>query len=97
MTFGPEFRTTFGKWIPSDGSKRIWRRKTREKAGVTYEDWFGNDQADEQAKKGAAKHNYTEEQMRAARDNVNLAKRVQDNMMNTCLNYINRRQSREDQ
>eukprot|EP00972_Heterocapsa_arctica_P081816 12058282-Heterocapsa_arctica.AAC.1 len=28
-------------------------------AGVTYEDWYGNDQADEQARAGAEKHGYT--------------------------------------
>eukprot|EP00972_Heterocapsa_arctica_P047623 7023970-Heterocapsa_arctica.AAC.1 len=35
---------------------------TQDKAvaqGVTYEDWYGNDQADQQAKAGAEKHGYT--------------------------------------
>eukprot|EP00972_Heterocapsa_arctica_P062241 9175983-Heterocapsa_arctica.AAC.1 len=35
------------------------------KAGVRYEDWFGNNEADIQAKSGAAKHGYTESQKNA--------------------------------
>jgi ribonuclease HI len=51
------------------------------KAGVCYEDWVGNDQADRQAKEGAAKHNYTEDQKRAVREKVALAKYVQEHMI----------------
>ena len=62
---------------------------------MIYEDWFGNDQADDQAKKGAAKHNYTEEQKRAVRDKVTLAKRAQEHMMKTYVKYINRPEVKE--
>eukprot|EP00972_Heterocapsa_arctica_P044928 6630675-Heterocapsa_arctica.AAC.1 len=44
----------------SDGSKHIFKTKTAQ--GVTYEDWYGNDHADEQAKAGAEKHGYTKAQ-----------------------------------
>eukprot|EP00972_Heterocapsa_arctica_P049120 7231304-Heterocapsa_arctica.AAC.1 len=35
------------------------------KAGVCYEDWYGNNEVDIQAKRGAAKHGYTESQNNA--------------------------------
>ena len=79
------------RWV-----KAHLEKEKAEKAGVIYADWFGNDQADEQAKKGAAKHNYTEEQKRAVRDKVTLAKRVQEHMMKTYIKYINRPEVKED-
>eukprot|EP00972_Heterocapsa_arctica_P089634 13218854-Heterocapsa_arctica.AAC.1 len=39
-------------------------------AGVPHEDWFGNDQADKQAKEGAEKHGYTEAQKQTSQDKV---------------------------
>ena len=79
------------RWV-----KAHLEKENLEKAGVVYEDWFGNDQADDQANKGAAKHNYTEEQKRAVRDKVTLTKRVQEHIMKTYIKYINRPEVKED-
>eukprot|EP00972_Heterocapsa_arctica_P068966 10191553-Heterocapsa_arctica.AAC.1 len=38
------------------------KKDNASKAGVCFEDWFGNNEADAQAKSGAAKHGYTENQ-----------------------------------
>jgi ribonuclease HI len=79
------------RWV-----KAHLEKEEAEKAGVTHADWYGNDQADEQAKKGAEKHNYTEEQKRAVREKVALAKRVQEHMIKTYIKYINRPEVKED-
>eukprot|EP00972_Heterocapsa_arctica_P069650 10291846-Heterocapsa_arctica.AAC.1 len=44
------------------------------KAGVCFADWFGNNDADIQAKSGAAKHGYTESQKSEIKNIVYLAK-----------------------
>eukprot|EP00972_Heterocapsa_arctica_P028001 4118656-Heterocapsa_arctica.AAC.1 len=36
------------------------KKENATKAGVCYEDWHGNNEADIQAKSGAANHGYTE-------------------------------------
>ncbi len=41
------------------------KKENATKAGVCYEDWYGNNEADIQAKTGAAKHGYTESQKNA--------------------------------
>eukprot|EP00972_Heterocapsa_arctica_P002663 393076-Heterocapsa_arctica.AAC.1 len=40
------------------------------KAGVCFEDWYGNNEADVQAKSGAAKHGYTESQNNAIKESL---------------------------
>eukprot|EP00972_Heterocapsa_arctica_P098705 14565347-Heterocapsa_arctica.AAC.1 len=52
------------------------------KAGVCHADWFGNNEADIQAKEGAAKHGYTERQKSEIPNRVILAKNVQAHMLN---------------
>eukprot|EP00972_Heterocapsa_arctica_P034806 5124294-Heterocapsa_arctica.AAC.1 len=49
---------TLGSLSALDGL-RPTSNKTNTAAGVSYEDWYGNDQADVQAKAGAEKHGYT--------------------------------------
>eukprot|EP00972_Heterocapsa_arctica_P012165 1783700-Heterocapsa_arctica.AAC.1 len=44
------------------------------KAGVSFEDWFGNNAADIQAKKGAGKHGYIATQKNDIQSKVTLAK-----------------------
>eukprot|EP00972_Heterocapsa_arctica_P058799 8667337-Heterocapsa_arctica.AAC.1 len=62
-------------------------RKATE-AGVSYEDWYGNDQADEQANAGAETHGYTHGQMFAIEQNVRLVGIIQHHMMKTYIKYI---------
>eukprot|EP00972_Heterocapsa_arctica_P047245 6970333-Heterocapsa_arctica.AAC.1 len=50
-------------------------------AGVSYEDWHGNNQADEQAKAGAEKHGYTKRQTFAIEQNASLVARIQHHMI----------------
>eukprot|EP00972_Heterocapsa_arctica_P090391 13334007-Heterocapsa_arctica.AAC.1 len=50
-------------------------------AGVSYEDWFGNNKADIQAKKGAEKHGDTNVQKNLVLEKVDLTKRVQHYMI----------------
>eukprot|EP00972_Heterocapsa_arctica_P110627 16288604-Heterocapsa_arctica.AAC.1 len=58
------------------------------KAGVCYEDWYGNNEADVQAKRGAAKHGYTESQKNAIKEKVALAKHVHEHMLRNYIRYI---------
>eukprot|EP00972_Heterocapsa_arctica_P086592 12765188-Heterocapsa_arctica.AAC.1 len=44
------------------------------KAGICFADWFGNSEADIQAKEGAVKHGYTEKQKSDIKNRVHLAK-----------------------
>jgi ribonuclease HI len=48
------------RWV-----KAHLKKENATKAGVCYEDWYGNNEADIQAKAGAAKHGYTENQKNA--------------------------------
>ncbi len=54
-------------------------------AGVCHADWFGNNEADLQAKKGAAKHGYTDSQKNAIMEKLNLARNVQEHMIKTYI------------
>ncbi len=45
------------RWV-----KAHLNKENATKAGVCYDDWYGNNEADMQAKNGAAKHGYTESQ-----------------------------------
>eukprot|EP00972_Heterocapsa_arctica_P038576 5685788-Heterocapsa_arctica.AAC.1 len=62
---------TSGNLSALDGTKLILKRKATA-AVVSYEDWYGNDQADEQAKVGAEKHGYTNGQKFAIEQKVRL-------------------------
>eukprot|EP00972_Heterocapsa_arctica_P086820 12798056-Heterocapsa_arctica.AAC.1 len=57
-------------------------------AGVSVDDWFGNNEADIQAKKGAEQHGYTASHKSDIINTVDLAKRVQQHMLNKHLIYI---------
>eukprot|EP00972_Heterocapsa_arctica_P085141 12545429-Heterocapsa_arctica.AAC.1 len=65
-------------------------------AGVSYDDWYGNDQTDEQAKAGAGKHGYTKGQQFAIEQKVRLVARIQHHVMNTYINYIKNLLVKED-
>eukprot|EP00972_Heterocapsa_arctica_P069359 10248536-Heterocapsa_arctica.AAC.1 len=58
------------------------------KAGVCYEDLYGNNEADIQAKSGAAKHGYTENHKSMIKSKVALAKHVQEHMLRNYIIYI---------
>eukprot|EP00972_Heterocapsa_arctica_P079755 11752002-Heterocapsa_arctica.AAC.1 len=63
-------------------------RLKREKAtasGVCYDDWYGDNEADIRAKKGAELHGYTASQKQAVLENVDLTRRVQQHMINLYL------------
>eukprot|EP00972_Heterocapsa_arctica_P111084 16353911-Heterocapsa_arctica.AAC.1 len=74
--------------------KNIWwvkahlKKENATKAGVSFEDWFGNNEADIQAKKGAEKHGYTATQTNDIQSKVILAKNVQEHMLNNYISYI---------
>eukprot|EP00972_Heterocapsa_arctica_P099270 14648471-Heterocapsa_arctica.AAC.1 len=70
------------------GQSTSLKRKKATAAGVTYEDWYGNDQADEQAKAGAEKHGYTNGQNFSIEQKVRLVGRAQHHMMKTYIKYI---------
>eukprot|EP00972_Heterocapsa_arctica_P060356 8901268-Heterocapsa_arctica.AAC.1 len=57
-------------------------------AGVSFDDWFGNNEADIQANKGAEKHGYTAAQKYDIINKVTLAKNVQNHLLNNYLIYI---------
>eukprot|EP00972_Heterocapsa_arctica_P020996 3093127-Heterocapsa_arctica.AAC.1 len=65
-------------------------------AGVSHEDWLGNDHADKQAKEGAEKHGYTDAQSNAIRLNIKLVQRFQKHMIYTYLKYIKHSLVRKD-
>eukprot|EP00972_Heterocapsa_arctica_P017109 2530117-Heterocapsa_arctica.AAC.1 len=48
-----------GKLISIRWVKAHLNKRKATAAGVSYEDWYGNNQADEQARAGAEKHGYT--------------------------------------
>eukprot|EP00972_Heterocapsa_arctica_P054643 8049484-Heterocapsa_arctica.AAC.1 len=50
-------------------------------AGVSFDDWFGNNEADIQAKKGAQQHCYIASQQSDIINEVDLAKRLQHHML----------------
>eukprot|EP00972_Heterocapsa_arctica_P035822 5269493-Heterocapsa_arctica.AAC.1 len=66
------------------------------KAGVCYEDWYGTNEADVQAKSGAAKHGYTENQKNAIKETIFLTKNVQEHMLSNYIIYIQHTLVRED-
>eukprot|EP00972_Heterocapsa_arctica_P034499 5079975-Heterocapsa_arctica.AAC.1 len=54
-----------------------------------FEDWFGNNEADIQAKQGAEKHGYSQYfTEKVVVDNVDLTKSVQQHMISTYQRYI---------
>eukprot|EP00972_Heterocapsa_arctica_P099719 14712646-Heterocapsa_arctica.AAC.1 len=57
------------RWV-----KAHLKKENVTKAGICYEDWCGNNEADIRAKSGAAKHGYTESQKNAIKEKVALAK-----------------------
>eukprot|EP00972_Heterocapsa_arctica_P034437 5071007-Heterocapsa_arctica.AAC.1 len=59
------------RWV-----KAHLKKENATKAGVCFEDWFGNSEADIQAKSGAAKPGYTESQKAVIKDRVFLAKKT---------------------
>eukprot|EP00972_Heterocapsa_arctica_P066661 9837462-Heterocapsa_arctica.AAC.1 len=65
-------------------------------AGVSYDDWLGNDHADKQAKEGAEKHGYTDAQTYAIKLKISLVQRIQKHMIFTCLKYSKNLLVRED-
>eukprot|EP00972_Heterocapsa_arctica_P109793 16165087-Heterocapsa_arctica.AAC.1 len=65
-------------------------------AGVSFEDWFGNNEADVQANKGAENNGYTAAQNYDIINKVTLAKNVQNHMLNNYLIYITHPLVRED-
>ncbi len=79
------------RWV-----KAHLKKENATKAGVSYEDWYGNNEADIQAKEGAAKHGYTENQKNIIRGKVTLARNVQEHMVKTYIKYIQHTAVRED-
>eukprot|EP00972_Heterocapsa_arctica_P044042 6502453-Heterocapsa_arctica.AAC.1 len=63
------------RWV-----KAHLNKENANKSGVCYEDWNGNNEADIQAKSGAAKHGYTESEKNQIKRKVELAKHVQEHM-----------------
>eukprot|EP00972_Heterocapsa_arctica_P112660 16433016-Heterocapsa_arctica.AAC.1 len=57
-------------------------------AGISVDDWFGNNEADIQAKKGAEQHGYTASQQYDILNRVDLAKRLQQHMLKKSIIYI---------
>eukprot|EP00972_Heterocapsa_arctica_P036694 5402368-Heterocapsa_arctica.AAC.1 len=53
-----------------------------------FEDWFGNNEADIQAKQGAETHGYSQYTEKVVVDNVDLTKIVQQHMISTYQRYI---------
>eukprot|EP00972_Heterocapsa_arctica_P001768 252402-Heterocapsa_arctica.AAC.1 len=71
------------RWV-----KAHLKKENATKAGVCYEDRYGNNEADIQAKSGAAKHGYTESHKNMIKEKVPLAKNVQEHMLKTYVKYI---------
>eukprot|EP00972_Heterocapsa_arctica_P071523 10566682-Heterocapsa_arctica.AAC.1 len=61
------------RWV-----KAHLKKENATKAGICFADWFGNHEADIQAKERAAKHGYTEKQKSYIQNKVYLAKNVQE-------------------
>eukprot|EP00972_Heterocapsa_arctica_P100134 14765838-Heterocapsa_arctica.AAC.1 len=72
------------KWV-----KAHLKKETATAAGVSYEYWFGNNEADIQAKKGADKHGYTAAQKYDNINKVTLAKNAQTHRLKNYIIYIN--------
>eukprot|EP00972_Heterocapsa_arctica_P107643 15857325-Heterocapsa_arctica.AAC.1 len=72
------------------------KKENAGKTGVCFADWFGNDEADMQAKEGAAKHGYTEKHKSDIKNRVYLARNVQEHMLHTYIKYIQHTWVRED-
>eukprot|EP00972_Heterocapsa_arctica_P021480 3161465-Heterocapsa_arctica.AAC.1 len=79
------------RWV-----KAHLKKENATKAGVCLADWFGNNEADVQAKSGAAKHGYTESQKTEIKHRVYLARNVQEHMLNDYIKYIQHTLVRED-
>eukprot|EP00972_Heterocapsa_arctica_P078948 11641023-Heterocapsa_arctica.AAC.1 len=79
------------RWV-----KAHLKKENATKAGAWYEDWHGNNEADIQAKSEAAKHGYTENQKNNIKEQVALAKHVQEHMLRTYIRYIQHTLVRED-
>eukprot|EP00972_Heterocapsa_arctica_P076141 11231682-Heterocapsa_arctica.AAC.1 len=79
------------KWV-----KTHLKKENATKAGVCFEDLYGNNEADIQAKNGAAKHGYTESQKTTIEERVYLAKNVQEHMLINYVIYIQHTLVRED-
>eukprot|EP00972_Heterocapsa_arctica_P021527 3167752-Heterocapsa_arctica.AAC.1 len=77
-------------------AKAHLKKENATKAGICYEDWYRNNEADIQAKSGAAKHGYTESQKNIRIEKVALAKNVQGHMLRTYIIYIQHTLVRED-
>eukprot|EP00972_Heterocapsa_arctica_P056392 8319987-Heterocapsa_arctica.AAC.1 len=71
------------RWV-----KAHLKKEKTTKAGVCYEDWYGNNEAEIQGKSGAAKHGYTESQKNAIKEKVALAKHVQEHMLRNYTRYL---------
>eukprot|EP00972_Heterocapsa_arctica_P052350 7700367-Heterocapsa_arctica.AAC.1 len=57
-------------------------------ADISCDDWFGNNEADIQAKKGADQRGYTASQKYEIINKVDIAKRVQQHMLKKYIIYI---------
>eukprot|EP00972_Heterocapsa_arctica_P082627 12174841-Heterocapsa_arctica.AAC.1 len=79
------------RWV-----KAHLNKENATKAEICFEDWFGNNEADIQARSGAAKHGYTESQKTAIKERVHLAKHVQEHMLRNYIRYIQHTLVRED-
>eukprot|EP00972_Heterocapsa_arctica_P013916 2050874-Heterocapsa_arctica.AAC.1 len=79
------------RWV-----KAHLKKENATKAGVCYGDWYGNNEADIQAKRGAAKHGYTESQKNRINNKVALAKHVQEHMLRNYIKHIQHTLVRED-
>eukprot|EP00972_Heterocapsa_arctica_P002509 364167-Heterocapsa_arctica.AAC.1 len=79
------------RWV-----KAHLKKEHATKAGVCHDDCFGNNEADIQAKSGAAKHGYTESQKKTIKEKVALAINVQEHMLRNYIRYIQHTLVRED-
>eukprot|EP00972_Heterocapsa_arctica_P038814 5719191-Heterocapsa_arctica.AAC.1 len=77
------------------GQKHLKREKATA-AGVSYDDWYGNNEADVRAKKGAEQHGYTASQKFAVLEKVDLTRIVQEHMIKNYLKYITHPLVRKD-
>eukprot|EP00972_Heterocapsa_arctica_P100258 14784482-Heterocapsa_arctica.AAC.1 len=71
------------RWV-----KAHLKKEKATSAGVSFDDWFGNNEADIQAKKGAEQHGYTAAQKYGIINKVTLAKNIQNHVLNNYLIYI---------
>eukprot|EP00972_Heterocapsa_arctica_P006534 956277-Heterocapsa_arctica.AAC.1 len=71
------------RWV-----KAHLKKENATEAGVSFEDWFGSNEADVQAKKGAEQHGYTATHNNDIQSKVMLANNVQEHMLNNYISYI---------